>query len=160
MLDVPEREGFARTYALAHNEIGACPIEAGVIGCLADNECAHGSLPSDRIVTCDCWPGRAPDFIPEDILTPTTEVHMDTPTTPEAPRKRTLSPEHKAALAAGRQRAAEAKRAAKAKPVTPVDVKYGPALEGSPFVAQMLAALDGEIDRLTAARDALKGVAS
>ena len=32
--------------ALAHTG-GVCPIEAGVIGRLADNECKHGRLPGD-----------------------------------------------------------------------------------------------------------------
>lgn len=35
---------------------GACPIEAGVIGRLADHECRHGRLPGDRTRPCGCWP--------------------------------------------------------------------------------------------------------
>ena len=35
---------------------GACPIEAGVIGRLADHECRHGRLPGDRTAPCGCWP--------------------------------------------------------------------------------------------------------
>ncbi len=35
---------------------GGCPIEAGVLGRLADNECRHGRLPFDRTPACGCWP--------------------------------------------------------------------------------------------------------
>jgi hypothetical protein len=33
-----------------------CPIEAGVLGRLADHECRHGRLPFDRTPFCGCWP--------------------------------------------------------------------------------------------------------
>jgi hypothetical protein len=35
---------------------GTCPIEAGVIGYLADHECRHGRLPGDAGPPCSCWP--------------------------------------------------------------------------------------------------------
>lgn len=35
---------------------GSCPIEAGVLGRLADHECRHGRLPLDRTPACGCWP--------------------------------------------------------------------------------------------------------
>jgi len=35
---------------------GSCPIEAGVLGKLADHECRHGRLPFDRTPPCGCWP--------------------------------------------------------------------------------------------------------
>jgi hypothetical protein len=35
---------------------GRCPIEAGVLGRLADHECRHGRLPLDRTPPCGCWP--------------------------------------------------------------------------------------------------------
>jgi len=35
---------------------GRCPIEAGVLGRLADHECRHGRLPGDRTPACGCWP--------------------------------------------------------------------------------------------------------
>lgn len=35
---------------------GRCPIEAGVIGRLADHECRHGRLPRDRTPPCGCSP--------------------------------------------------------------------------------------------------------
>ena len=41
--------------ALTHTG-GVCPIEAGLIGQLADNECKHGRLPGDRTPKCGCWP--------------------------------------------------------------------------------------------------------
>jgi hypothetical protein len=34
---------------------GRCPIEAGVLGRLADHECRHGRLPLDRTPACGCW---------------------------------------------------------------------------------------------------------
>lgn len=34
---------------------GACPIESGLLGSLADHECPHGSLPSDTTIACGCW---------------------------------------------------------------------------------------------------------
>ena len=35
---------------------GRCPIEAGILGRLADHECRHGRLPGDRTTACGCWP--------------------------------------------------------------------------------------------------------
>ena len=35
---------------------GRCPIEAGILGRLADHECRHGRLPYDRPPPCGCWP--------------------------------------------------------------------------------------------------------
>ena len=35
---------------------GDCPIEAGVLGRLADHECEHGRLPGDRTSRSGCWP--------------------------------------------------------------------------------------------------------
>ena len=37
---------------------GRCPIEAGVLGRLADHECRHGRLPFDRTSACGCWTGE------------------------------------------------------------------------------------------------------
>jgi hypothetical protein len=34
---------------------GRCPIEAGVLGRLADRECRHGRLPFDCTAACGCW---------------------------------------------------------------------------------------------------------
>jgi hypothetical protein len=34
---------------------GRCPIEAGVLGKLADHECRHGRLACDRARPCGCW---------------------------------------------------------------------------------------------------------
>ena len=42
-------------YRAAMRHAGACPIEAGVLGRLADHECAHGRLPGDRSPKCGCW---------------------------------------------------------------------------------------------------------
>ena len=43
---------------------GACPIEAGLLGQLADHECAHGRLPGDRTPKCGCWPQETATVIP------------------------------------------------------------------------------------------------
>ena len=43
-------------YRAAARDAGGCPIEAGVLGRLADHECAHGRLPGDRTPRCGCWP--------------------------------------------------------------------------------------------------------
>jgi hypothetical protein len=34
---------------------GRCPIEAGVLGRLADHQCRHGRLAYDRTPPCGCW---------------------------------------------------------------------------------------------------------
>jgi hypothetical protein len=48
---------FSARYTAATAECGGrCPIEAGVLGRLADHECPHGRLPSDRTPPCGCWP--------------------------------------------------------------------------------------------------------
>jgi hypothetical protein len=48
---------FSARYAAAMGECGGrCPIEAGVLGRLADHECRHGRLPFDRTRVCGCWP--------------------------------------------------------------------------------------------------------
>jgi hypothetical protein len=46
----------ARYHAAIRHTGGDCPIEAGLLGSLADHECAHGRLPADRTPTCGCWP--------------------------------------------------------------------------------------------------------
>ena len=38
---------------------GRCPIEAGVLGRLADHQCRHGRLPFDRTPACGCWSEEA-----------------------------------------------------------------------------------------------------
>ncbi len=47
---------FSARYAAAMAEGGGrCPIEAGVLGRLADHECGHGRLAFDRTPPCGCW---------------------------------------------------------------------------------------------------------
>jgi hypothetical protein len=49
--------GFSARYRAAMAQCGGrCPIEAGRLGRLADNECCHGRLPFDRTPACGCWP--------------------------------------------------------------------------------------------------------
>ncbi len=61
-------------YRAAARHAGGCPIEAGVLGRLADHECAHGRLPGDRTRTCGCWPTETAAVIA-----------LTRPTPPEAP---------------------------------------------------------------------------
>jgi hypothetical protein len=47
---------FSARYTTAMAECaGRCPIEAGVLGRLADHECRHGRLSGDRTPPCGCW---------------------------------------------------------------------------------------------------------
>ena len=51
------RFSFYACYTAAMAECGGrCPIEAGVLGRLADHECRHSRLPGDRTAPCGCWP--------------------------------------------------------------------------------------------------------
>jgi len=48
---------FADQYRAAMRHAGGgCPINAGLLGRLADHECTHGRLPGDRTANCGCWP--------------------------------------------------------------------------------------------------------
>ncbi len=48
---------FSARYRAAEAQCGgSCPIEAGLLGQLADHECPHGRLPFDRTSSCGCWP--------------------------------------------------------------------------------------------------------
>ena len=46
---------FAARYRQGMAAAGGCPIEAGTMLRLADNECRHGRLPLDRSAPCGCW---------------------------------------------------------------------------------------------------------
>ena len=46
----------ARYSAAIAQSTGSCPIEAGILGRLADHECRHGRLPFDRTAACGCRP--------------------------------------------------------------------------------------------------------
>jgi hypothetical protein len=51
------RFSFSARYTAVMAEYGGrCPIEAGLLGRLADHECWHGRLPFDRTPACGCWP--------------------------------------------------------------------------------------------------------
>ena len=55
---------FAARYRAAMRLAGgACPIEAGLLGRLADHECAHGRLPGERTAKCGCWAQEAAPMI-------------------------------------------------------------------------------------------------
>ena len=46
-----------KMYHEAEKIAGGCPIEAGLMLKLADNECEHGRLPGDRTEPCGCFGG-------------------------------------------------------------------------------------------------------
>lgn len=46
----------ADKYRQAEQICGADPIEAGLVGSLADHECIHCRLPNDGTRRCGCWP--------------------------------------------------------------------------------------------------------
>ncbi len=49
-------QSFAVRYRAASDQLhGGCPIEAGTLGALADNECRHGRLAGDRTPPCGCF---------------------------------------------------------------------------------------------------------
>jgi hypothetical protein len=53
------QDSFAARYDAALRLAGGrCPIEAGLIGRLADHECRHGRFAFDRTAPCGCWPGE------------------------------------------------------------------------------------------------------
>jgi hypothetical protein len=55
---------FADRYRAAmHAAGGDCPIEAGVLGRLADHECDHGRLSGDLTRRCGCWPQESAPVI-------------------------------------------------------------------------------------------------
>ena len=53
---MPLQSFAARHRAAERLAGGRCPIEAGVIGRLADHEYRHGRLAFDRSAPCGCWP--------------------------------------------------------------------------------------------------------
>jgi hypothetical protein len=70
---------FSARYTAATAECGGrCPIEAGVLGRLADHECRHGRLPYDRTPACGCWPREGAAMLilsaPRSIGTPSRAV--------------------------------------------------------------------------------------
>jgi hypothetical protein len=54
-LKAPTPSAFAERYAAAQKRAWGCPIEAGIIGRLADNECKHDRLAHDSTPPCGCW---------------------------------------------------------------------------------------------------------
>lgn len=56
-------QSFTVRYAVAMADCGGrCPIEAGVLGKLADHECRHGRLPHDRTPACGSGSRRGASF--------------------------------------------------------------------------------------------------
>lgn len=60
-----------------------CPIEAGLLFKLADNECSHGRLPGDRTRPCGCWPQEGP-VGPPPAITKEDAMELATPIAPSA----------------------------------------------------------------------------
>jgi hypothetical protein len=50
------QQSFSARYRAAMARCGRCPIEAGLLGRLADLECRHDRLPFDSTPACGCWP--------------------------------------------------------------------------------------------------------
>ena len=66
-----EPHTFPRLYARLVGRDGSCPIESGVIGRLADNECRlHGRLPFDRTPACGCFPQEGKAVVPVHYIGP------------------------------------------------------------------------------------------
>ena len=66
-----EPHTFPRLYARLVARDGSCPIESGVIGRLADNECRlHGRLPFDRTPACGCFPQEGKAVVPTHYIGP------------------------------------------------------------------------------------------
>lgn len=55
-----DKRSYAERYQDLQTQIKDCPIEVGLIGNLADNECKHGRLASDKSPQCGCFPGVTP----------------------------------------------------------------------------------------------------
>jgi hypothetical protein len=76
---------FSVRYAAAMAKCGErCPIEAGLLGRLADHECRHGRLPFDRMppavrphAACVCWmeEGAVPLALPRPAEEPVASRH-------------------------------------------------------------------------------------
>lgn len=60
MILAPARETvpLSVAYRQLEKQVRDCPIESGFLMELADFECPHQHLPSDRRITCDCWGPR------------------------------------------------------------------------------------------------------
>jgi hypothetical protein len=55
---------FAQAYRAAQQITGgACPIEAGILGRLADHDCRHDRQPGDPGPPCGCWPEEGASVI-------------------------------------------------------------------------------------------------
>lgn len=130
----------------ANGRRGMDPLEARD----ADAECRHGRLPGDRTQPCGCF--TEPTTRRDDMLT--NELSSNGAAAPaaavddEAPygRRADGSPRAKPGPRGGRRKPAEPKAAPA--------VTAGPAVPAS-FLAQMVATLDAEIERLQQARERL-----
>jgi hypothetical protein len=50
-----EQRTIGDVYRDLEQQMRGCPIEAGFLGSLCDNECRHGRLAKDSTPPCGCW---------------------------------------------------------------------------------------------------------
>jgi hypothetical protein len=131
-------EAYARLSKLC----GGCPIEAGLIGTIADNECEHERLPSDTSPPCGCWPSEVvkdPPLVIEEM--PAADVEM-------AEAKVATPVPAKAVVEVAELEVEEIK------PEIPVATESASQLvEIPPFIEALVEQIDAELDRLRAQRE-------
>jgi hypothetical protein len=134
-----EPETLPEAYARLGKDCGGCPIEAGLIGSLVDNECRHGRLPRDTTPPCGCWPS---------------EVVKDPPLVlAESPLLLTAGAEPPLLLEPGPSRRSRSPRAKVATQVSTLEASQ--LVEIPPFIEAVIEQIDAELDRLRAERAAV-----
>lgn len=134
----PAGPSLATAYAELRDRLGACPIEAGFVGALVDNECRHDRLPTDPTPPCGCWPQE----VTKD------PIRVQGPTAAEATKPQTpVATEPPADLDELIEAIAEVEAA---KPETPV-----PTSAAADLVESMVEAIDAELVRLRGERGAV-----
>jgi hypothetical protein len=138
----PRSETLPEAYARLSKLCGGCPIEAGLIGAIADNECEHERLPSDTSPPCGCWPSEVvkdPPLVIEEM--PAADVEM-------AEAKVATPVPAKAVVEVAELEVEEIK------PEIPVATESASQLvEIPPFIEALVEQIDAELDRLRAQRE-------
>jgi hypothetical protein len=138
----PRSETLPEAYARLSKLCGGCPIEAGLIGTIADNECEHERLPSDTSPPCGCWPSEVvkdPPLVIEEM--PAADVEM-------AEAKVATPVPAKAVVEVAELEVEEIK------PEIPVATESASQLvEIPPFIEALVEQIDAELDRLRAQRE-------
>jgi hypothetical protein len=142
----PRSETLPEAYARLSKLCGGCPIEAGLIGAIADNECEHERLPSDTSPPCGCWPSEVvkdPPLVIEEM--PAADVEMA-----EA-KVATPVPAKAVVEVAELELELEVEEI---KPEIPVATESASQLvEIPPFIEALVEQIDAELDRLRAQRE-------